>query len=257
MRRKTVWTLLAAGVLLAVSFVMPGAVLTLRSRALAARDQEVAAEEVHLSLLTPLDTPEALKVAGSTASTAIPLSSGRIHTEENVRAAADRLVYEEIGGYDVSNGAFTVTTKVDLRVGEDGSALILWTVNYVSTRVDITVVMDDRNLACLGLTYGEYLNNEEASAPDNGSKAEAGEVTGLLDPDPAEFPTYEEFYGVLELANRVICPAYDCFDSFVYQGSHSTMNIILADGSVYAMPLTLSAAFDQWGQVRYIGVSIN
>lgn len=195
MKNRNIVIFALAGLLLVVSFILPGAVLAIRDSAVESRAEYVTMDEVELSLVSSLTAEEKLKIAGDTAATAIFLDSGVGMGEEE--AAETALVAL---GFDSDWTVEEVSPR--LLVSGDGKSFVLWEAVLVSDSASATLMLDDETGALLGYTLRSGDTFRELGPTD--PAAEDAYLSGTYDYYAVTAPSAEEY---LELSEAVLGPA--------------------------------------------------
>lgn len=167
MKKRNLLIFALAGVLLAVSFVLPGAVLALRDSAIESGAETVTMDEAELSLVFSLTAEEKLRLAGDNTVTVIPLDDGVVMDRQSAEHAAVRTANELGPDADWVCGE----PSPRLAVGSDGRSLVLWDAVLTSEAGTVRVRLDDETGDLLGFTI------------------RTGTV--LLEPEPTEPPSEE------------------------------------------------------------------
>lgn len=260
MKHKTVIISLITVLLCAVSYFLPGAVLAVRDRALVSSSQVEYVDEVQLSLLSDLSTPQKLAVAGDPAATSIRLSSGRNLTEEEARETADGIAVE-LCLLDKEPEDFTVTLTPELRVASDDSALLTWTAAYSSDTMDAAIVFDDELGQCLGFSQTSYpfgrdvsYSEEAVSVPSTDYQGALYDVGGSKYPkSTSEYYTDEFFYNI----NLLLSPLGLTWDNVSVNSPYSVSVIIPYDNTYYSMPVTVRMRETDDGLDYSMMISVN
>lgn len=263
--------------LCAVSFFLPGIVLDIRDRALARTGETVPADEIQLSLLSDLSSPQMLALVGDQATTTVPLTSGRHFTEEDASEVSDSIV-RAMSLLDKGVSSFDLTLRPELRVGPDDSALLTWTAVYTSDSRDVTVVFDDENGSCLGFRQISYPHGKDAftgvdiTASDGGAESSTEDPASDVVIGPNGVYDVYEYYnekgesvrpldsvvsGYTTLIYKVLEPlGVSCSDVSV-SSPESVSAIIPYDNTYYSMPVTVRMRETDDGLDYSMMISVN
>lgn len=188
MKSRNIVIFALAGVLLIVSFLLPGAVLAIRDSAVESRAEYVTMDEVELSLVSSLTAEEKLKIAGDSAATSISLDSGvEMDRDEAAEAAMVTM------GFD--SDWYVREISPMLLVGEDGRSFVLWQADLSSYYASATLLLDDETRALLGFS----LLSEEGA--DKAPPVSYYVYADIDAPDPEDYIELSEF--VLDPAGLV------------------------------------------------------
>lgn len=213
MKKKNLIVFALAGVLLAVSFFLPGAVLAIRDAAIQGKAEAVTMDEAELQLISSLNAEEKLRIAGDVDAAVITLDSG-VGMDEAQAAEAAMTTLD----FDSEWALAEVSPK--LLVSGDGRSFVLWEAVVASDYAYVDLMLDDETGALLGYTIHsdptepeltEPASTEPFSAEDRvlssqgGYVSEEGEVTyGIYDYYGVTAPGPEEY---IELSRAVLAPA--------------------------------------------------
>lgn len=182
MNRKTVLTCAAAGVLCLASLLLPDVTLAARDRAMRSRVESVETDEVALSLLTELTVGQKLTLAGDASATDIPLAAGKVLDGDGVKARVREMVEYEIIPEDMD---YTLESSATLRVGADGSALILWRAELYGADWSMSMLLDDSTGAVLACSLRVWEETDAAPDADNSEIVRPGDAySEPMDPAP-------------------------------------------------------------------------
>lgn len=169
MKTKTIPVFCAAVAVCVLAFLMPDIVLTLHDRTVSSRVESVEADEVSLTLMADLSATQRLLLAGDLYATVIPLAAGRNMDAEEAQGMSAKVARGFLPD------ALAVDASAELRVGSDGSAIIVWRTMCTGNGWNLTLLLDDSDGAILGI----------ALWVTEGANPWAGEVP--LEPDTAMF----------------------------------------------------------------------
>lgn len=177
MKKKNMVVFALSGLLLAVSFALPGAVLAIRDSAIESKVEYVTMDEVELSLLSSLSSEEKLRLAGDRSAASISLDTGVRMDKAQAEAAALE------GAHDMVPYADWSSEEVSpyLTVGADGKSLVLWEALMTYQNSTLRLRLDDETGAILGLALSEMTHTEFAQA----------------DKDAAGMPSWERMWELI------------------------------------------------------------
>lgn len=187
MKKRNLLIFALSGALLAVSFVLPGAVLALRDSAIESRAETVTMDEAELSLVYSLTAEEKLRLAGDSAAAIIPLEDGVVMDRQSVEHAAMRTANELGPDADWVCGE----PAPRLAVGSDGRSLVLWETVLTSDAGTVRLRLDDETGVLLGFTIrsGAVLS-DPAPAPTEPPLEESSGESWLFAGEDAILDTY-------------------------------------------------------------------
>lgn len=214
------------GLLLAVSFALPEAVMAFRDAAIESAEDSVTIDEVELSLISSLTPVEKLRIAGDTATATIPLDSGVNLSEMTLPDAAAKTGW----AFPDSSDPMTFDgAEPRLAVGNDGKSFVLWDVLVSSGDQSACLLLDDETGALLGYTLqGSVYDQEASKAPQKQTAGEvpASEAAAEADSGPLQEFAAEDY---MELSRIVLDPVGLQPDAVLYSASGVLVSVEESD----------------------------